>query len=620
MVNPIMSIENQVQVLVTTLNQWNQAYRVGKPIVSDAEFDITEEELRSLAPDHVYFQSTAESGNEKGKPFNHVIPMLSTQKAYLVEEVEAFIVKVKRHQKLTGTTTATIRATPKLDGNAAFYRPQPRVLATRGENGVGTDISWLIDSGLKIVGDINRQGVGEIVISKRYFKEHLSTVFKHPRNVVAGIINSESLSEHAKQALDDGAVELVLYNDIPTASELSVDIFAQCHEIVEESQLESPYPLDGVVYEVVEPQIRESMGSGHHHHHFQIAKKRRGETRTTKVLDVEYNTGRTGVISATLILDPVELSGATISRATTSNYRNYINKGWGIGAEVFITRSGEVVPFCSGTVSPAEVEIIKECPCCKEELTWSESMIDLYCNNEFCRSRLAAQIEYHFKMIGVKGIGEATANALVDGGVVSIECVYNLNLAQWVEHGVASGIAANIMNEVERVQTTPLHDYLYLASFGISDLGRRSSTRLLSEFDLSLIPYIQSQQIESLNGFGSKTANSIRTALVKLEPQITRLKERFHITSTKDRLEQEEKQQAAISHPLKGKVIVFTGKCQRSRSEMEQDAKSKGAIPESRVKKGCNLLVCGLNVGQTKINSASDKGVKVITEEEYWSY
>lgn len=605
-----------INKLVGTLNHANDMFRIGEPIMSDSDFDLLETELKNLDPNNAYFDEISDVtiNQDKSSLFKHVLPMLSTDKAFLEDEVIGWVNKAKSHQAKVGSPTLTIRATSKLDGIASYY--DVGVLATRGQNGYGNNISWMLEQGLVIKGDSESEGVGEIVVRKDYFKQNLAEHFIEARGFVAGIANADELSTFAKKAFADGAIELVRFDNLNNAIEIDADTFLATHLAIEEKLINTIYETDGVVYEVVEPEIRKSMGSGSHHHNYQIAKKRRGEEVETTINDVTEQVGKSGVITPVLELEPVVVGGVTISRVTASNYRNYINKGLGKGAKIKVTRSGDVIPFLTEVIEKKEVSIIDTCPCCEMPVAWSNTETDLLCSNDMCSSRIAQMIKFHFNAVGIKGIGKVIANRLVAHNVSSIEQLYSFTLEQWIEHGVSDGVARNIMAEIERAQQTPLEDYRFLASMGISDLGKGSSKKLLSEYYLAEALSVPASSLINIKGFGEIVSSKVAAVFNVQRDMISRIANMFSLIQTID--ENEKLTNAPVlDNGISRKTFCFTGKCSVPRPQLEQKVIELGGFASSSINKKTDYLVCGEKVGAAKINKAEKNGCKVITEADF---
>ena len=263
----------QIEMLVEKLELYNRAYRLGKPLVSDAEYDSQIEELRELASDHPFLHQVEPEAFSGKREIRHPKAMLSTEKAYTVTALGRFVERVEKCASDHGLPQPTLRLTAKLDGLAA--RDDGEIFATRGNGETGYEISSAFIKGVIAVGG-RGQGLGEIVITNSYFAEHLAAHFEHPRNLVVGIINSDTLNPYARAALAAGAVRFVPYSRLPEWRGSGAELISRLDEIREELEEQTDYPLDGMVAEVVELELREFLGHTDHQYRCQIAIKSKG--------------------------------------------------------------------------------------------------------------------------------------------------------------------------------------------------------------------------------------------------------------------------------------------------------------------------------------------------------
>lgn len=304
------------------------------------------------------------------------------------------------------------------------------------------------------------------------------------------------------------------------------------------------------------------------------------------------------------------MSGATVSNLTGHHAGNVIKHGMGVGAVALCLRSGEVIPFIQSILKPSDnVVIPTHCHCCETELVWAGDFLS--CPNDACEGRVASQLEYLTKMLGIDLIGGKAAEKLAQAG---IDCVGFLSItdSELQAAGFGAGQAANIIAEINRVKAAPIEDFKVLASVGIHTLGRRASKSLLSEYPLGvLLSGISAEQVSALPGFADAKAGFITEGIEKNHALISFLAQFFEqITPSKLVI--------ADNAPLKGLNVVFTGTLSSgSRNEIERNAELLGAKVQSTVNGKTSYLVCGANVGASKTNKAASLGVKVITEAEY---
>lgn len=321
-----------IEDLVEILKKYNEAYRKGKPLVSDLEYDRLLENLRELSPYHPFLLSVEPEKFDTKKEVRHPVPMLSTEKTYTKDGLEKFIARVDKAANEIGIADISFSVTPKLDGLAG--RDDGAMLATRGNGETGYDISNSFNKG--IIPDGGRGlGLGELVIVTSYFEEHLSNEFEHPRNMVVGIISSDTLNEFAKKALQDNMVHFVPYSVLPKWTGSAGELLENIEQITKDLTAKTDYPIDGMVAEVTNEDVKNHMGATAHHYRWQIAIKTKGETAITTVEGIKWQVGRTGNITPVLKIRPVYLSGATIRNVTAHHAGLIQKKHIGAGAKTY---------------------------------------------------------------------------------------------------------------------------------------------------------------------------------------------------------------------------------------------------------------------------------------------
>jgi len=516
--------------LAEQLEAFNEAYRSGKPLIPDAEYDALVEHLRTVAPDHPYLKSVEPEVFSAKRQVRHPMPMLSTEKAYVVEGLRQFVARVHKKAAEMGIDAVEFRVTPKLDGLAA--RDDGQALASRGDGLFGYDITSAFDKGVVAVGG-RGEGLGEIVVSFSYFEEHLADAFEHPRNLVVGIVSSDTVNEAARQALADGAVRFVPYRSLPDWTGSGEDLLANVEELYAELTAVD-YPTDGLVIEVVDERLREALGATSHHYRWQIAYKRRGDTAVTRVDAVTWQVGRTGVLTPVMEVVPVSLSGATIRRVTAHNAERVEKDGIGPGARIEIIRSGEVIPKIEQVLTPSEqVALPQRCPSCGTPLEREGPF--LRCpNSAGCHDQLVQRLHHWFHTIGnADWFGIKTVDRLVDQGASALAKVYDLTVEDYRAMGFGPGQAANLAEAVRLSRSQRLEDWRFLAAFGLPHLGTGDSRRLLQVIPLELLFEASAGQIARIYGFAERTSGDIAAEIAAQADQIVALWQRgFNLERT----------------------------------------------------------------------------------------
>jgi len=603
-----------VEQIVKRLEAYNSAYRDGKPLISDTEYDRLVEELRSVDPFNPFLNRVEPENFKIKREVRHPIPMLSIEKAYSKKELERFVIRVKKEATEIGIEKIFFSVMPKLDGLAG--RDDGNVFASRGNGEIGYEISSAFQKGVYPVGG-RGLGIGEIVILKSYFEEHLSEHFEHPRNLVVGIINSDTLNVFAEKAIQDRAVRFVPYIKLKSRKVAAEDLLNQIEEITEELYRKTDYPIDGMVVSVTDERVRDHMGATAHHYRWQIAVKTKGETAVTTVINVVWQVGRTGNVTPVLEISPVSLSGANIKRVTAHNAGKVKSEKIGPGAEIEIIRSGEVIPKLENVIQPSfPTDFPEKCPSCNSILSWDKDF--LKCTASSCPAQVEQGIFHFFKILGTaEWFGLKTIQKLVSKGYDSLKKIYDMKEEDFLEVGFGPVQAKNLYNALRTSKEKSVEDWRFLAAFGIADLGTGDSRKLLAHYRLKSFGELTREDIIKLHGFGEKTSESIEKGIQKVWGEMQHM---MNLGFNLERTPLEDEREGSDS-PIAGKGIVFTGKMKKgSREDMKAHAGKLGARVQLSVNSKTDYLVCGEKTGAGKIKKAEEVNARVITEEEYFEF
>lgn len=600
------------QKLVADLKSYNEAYRAGNPLISDAEYDELVERLREMDPENPYLQAVEPEDLAGKAKVRHPQPMLSTEKAYTMDALSRWVARVEKEAAGIGVQELTFRVTPKLDGVSG--RNENGEFATRGDGRFGQDIRSAWDKGIVPVGG-KGLGLGEIVVVKSYFADHLSEEFTHPRNMVVGILGADVLNEHAQKALADKVVRFVPYSTLDAwegPAETMLENFDQiCADIVERTD----YPLDGFVVEVTDPDVKARMGATSHHYRWQIAFKHKTETEITTVNQITWQVGRLGAVTPVLEIEPTLLSGATIRRVTAHHAGMVRSREIGPGAQIKIIRSGEVIPKIEDVIQPSDqVELPRQCPVCGTDLIWENDF--LRCTNRDCRAQVEQRISHWFKTLGnADWFGPKAIERMVAGGFDTLEKIYAMTESDFLALEFGPGQARNLADALQISRTNQIEDWRFLAAFGVPSLGRGDARNLLGHVRLEEIPQLTADRIEQIHGFGAVTSKIIADGVAALNGTLQ------HVLDLGFNLERTPLQSdlADLKSPISGKGIVFTGRMLTgNREEMQSHARTLGAKVQTSVSGKTDFLVCGENVGAKKIEKATKLGVTVMNEVDYF--
>lgn len=599
--------------LVARLEAANNAYRNGEALLmSDGEYDALIEQLRSLNPEHPFLQRPEPEADWGAGKVRHAHPMLSTDKAYTHEELCRWLDRVEKAAAEIGVMNQVmIDITPKLDGVAGRY--DQGVLASRGDGYTGNDITHLIGRGL-VMPQIP-PGSGEIVLRQDYFDEHLSEAFEFPRNVVSGAASADTLSPLVEQALADGAMAFVSFGETPYRCVSTQHLREHGVDALRDELLSGfGYPTDGVVLEVVLPTLRDHLGATSHHHRWMLACKTVNETGQTRVTGVTYQVGRTGRVTPVVQIEPIRLSGATISNVTAHHAGRVRDWGIGEGAVIELVRAGEVIPKILNVVEPAEsVTLPQQCPCCASSL---ENKGDfLVCPDIECPDRARARLQHFFDTLGTVDLfGPVACNTLVEHGIRRISQVFDLVAGDYEAMGFGPGQAQNLASEIDACADRAVDDFRVLAAFGLEHLGKGDSKKLLREWPIEVIGERDAEQIESVPGFGALTAGAIAEQMAEVREELAFVLARLNRIEATPRGGDTASSESAIA----GKNIVFTGSMSSgSREAMQKTAEGLGAKCQSSVNAKTDYLVAGEKTGASKLEKAQKHGTEVLSEAEY---
>jgi len=356
------------------------------------------------------------------------------------------------------------------------------------------------------------------------------------------------------------------------------------------------------------------MGSNRKFHRWQIAFKENKDKAHVRVLSITPQVGRTGKITPVAELEPTQLSGATILRATGHHYGLVRDQQLGKGSIIELTRSGLVIPKINKVLKPSEEVIIpNNCPSCGYQLVWDSDF--LICqNHQLCRSQNIGRIEHFFKVLANNdGFGVATIEKLFDQGVDQISKIYQLTFEALTSFGFGDKTSENLLKQLERSKIEEIEDWRFLAAFGVHRLGQGNCENLLRGYPIEEVFDLDEKSIIAIDGFAEQTAGDILQGLTSIKEEFDYLYSLgFNLEKTKLKSELNNSNSLLVD-----KKIVFTGKMSSSRDEMKKHAKSIGIKVLASVNQSTDYLVIGENVGPKKLQFAIDNDIAILKEDEY---
>lgn len=634
--------------LVDILNKWAYEYYVlDKPTVSDKEYDALYDELKRLEEaDGVVFADspTRRVGGEPIKGFEkhtHIQRLFSLDKSVTEEELTAFLTRVKKATKQPPVYTVEY----KFDGltvcltydKGAFVRA-----TTRGNGVIGEDVTAQVLTVKSFPLKISYQGLlevrGEAVMRLSVLEEYNKTAvepLKNARNAVAGAIRNLDPKVTAQRKPDiyfydvnyaSGGEEFsqIEAHDFLVKEGFKVfPYFRICGEEevlsavaeIEKLRREIDVLTDGAVIKVNDFALREDLGYTDKFPRWAMAYKFEAEEVTTLVKDVIWQVGRTGKLTPLALLEPVELGGATVSRATLNNYGDILRKDVKINSRVLVRRSNEVIPEVLGatehTENSKDVEKPTLCPACATVL--EEIGAHLFCPNRLCKPRVVAKLDHYASKnaMNIDGFSESTADTLFDKkGVVNFSDLYRLTAEDFQDlEGFKDKKINNLLTAIEKSKTPSLDAFIF--AIGVEGVGRVAAKDLAGKFgSMENLKKATFEELIEMENIGEITARDI-LAYFSAEENLIEL-ENLEKAGVKP-VWSSEKKEGIFS----GESVVLTGTLVNyKRSEAQKQIEERGGVCQSSVTAKTTLVIAGEEAG-SKLEKAKKLGIKVIDEATF---
>lgn len=629
----ISSVYGKLEPILKTFNHF---YRHGMSLIPNEVYDANKKILEFVDPESGFVTEVESEDNLNEKTVKLPEKMLSTNKAYTEEKIDAWASKLRdTHIKLKGDKLGldtVVRLTPKLDGWAGYKKGDK--LYTRGDGEKGSDISILIERGMKcFYPDINSDGPGEIVVSREWFDKNLTGKYENTRNAIAAAVSSEP-PQIILDGIKGGHITFVSFkgmkgmsclytnvNDgigfmdttisaIKEAFEPENDGFLKLFRPSDDLVALCDFDMDGIVAEAIDEDVKATLGSNNKHHRWQIAFKENDNIVEATVVDIYGQVGRTGNITPVINVDPVTLDGVTVTKATAHNFSIVNEKGIGLGAKILLTRSGKVIPTIVEVIKPSTPYVLETCPCCNADAIMDGK--ELKCTNPHgCEAQLDNSLVHFFDTLGnLDGFGPSTINRMTKAGIRSLPVIYASSVDNFIKAGCGKKTAQNLVDNLELSRKREISDARFLAAFGVPKLGEGRAKKLLSKFTLEDIFDVSAEDISKLKDFGDVTGDVISQGLRDIKELFFKIYDLgFNIKYTNI---------VSDDEVIDDSNIVFTGSfTTMSRKEYEKDAKDNGIKIGSKVTSKTRYLVVGLNPGNSKLKGADKHSIRKLTEEQY---
>ena len=658
-------------------------YVQSNPVLADAEYDALfkklkhlEDQYPELKTDDSPTQRVAIGLSERFPTVSHLVPMLSLDNTYNADDLRDWH---ERCSEFAGTTEIEYCVEPKYDGASISLVYEKNKLtrgATRGDGVMGEDITINIRQikAIPLSASFEKFGIdqveirGEVVIHKKDFeainKERIAeglSPLANPRNSASGTLRILDPTEVRKRKLNAVLYHISFYaqsqnvtgevyehtraNELhshyqslqwlynlgfPTpAREMKVfktidEVIQYCHEF-EGKRDDLAFEVDGLVIKVNDFAMQDKMGMTSHHPRWAVAYKFKARQSTSKLRKVEFQVGRTGVITPVAKIDPVGIGGVTVTSISLFNEDVVREKDLRIGDTVLVERAGDVIPYIVKpfaelrTGEEIEIQFPESCPACNEKLEKQEDLAAWRCINANCPVQVAERL-MHFASkdaMDIRSLGSANVQKFFDLGLLKdIPGIYNLDWSKIrTMEGFGEKSVLNLQQAIENSKKQPLNRLIF--GLGIRYVGETTAKTLASAIaDIRELYDWDAEKLCTLEDVGPKVAGSVAHFFSHEENR--HMIDRLGEAGVNLLNEKKNQQQEAGEQPLAGKSFLFTGTLnQLKRSDAEAMVEQKGGSILGSVSAKLNYLVVGADAG-SKLEKAKKLGtVSILTEDEF---
>jgi len=659
------SIQNTIQSLREELNLHNHNYYVlDNPTISDYDFDIKLKELQDLENKHPEFfdenSPTQRVGGMITKNFNtitHKNRMYSLDNSYSKEDVLDW---EKRIQKILGDVPLEYTCELKYDGasiSMTYEHGKLKRAVTRGDGFQGDEVTNNIKTirsvPLQLKGDYpdNFEIRGEIILPLEGFAkmnqeliESGETPYSNPRNTASGSLKLQDSAEVAKRPLD-----CLLYtfigNDVKFATHFeslekarnfgfkvpkeaklvkSIDEVFEFIEYWNVHRQDLPYETDGVVVKVNNLHLQEELGYTAKAPRWAIAYKFKAEQVSTKLNSISYQVGRTGAITPVANLEPVQLAGTIVKRASLHNADQIEKLDIRVGDEVFVEKGGEIIPkiigvdFTKRSLDLLPTVYITNCPECQTELIRKEGEAQHYCPNFYgCPPQIIGRIQHYIsrKAMDIEGLGGETVALLFNNNLVqNYADLYDLTVSQVIPlERMAQKSAENLVNGIEKSKEVPFERVLF--ALGIRYVGETVAKKLAKHYqNIDNLRNASLMDLILVDEIGERIAQSVVEFFENNENQIIiqRLKDYGVQLETKTVFNPD------ATDKLAGKAFVVSGVFTKlNRDDLKKAIEDNGGKVGSSISAKTDFVIAGDNMGPAKLEKATKLNVAIISEDDF---
>ena len=646
--NMVTEMKNLIQKLEAASDAY---YLNDNPIMSDKEYDDLMDQLERMEQESGIVMSNSPLHKVQGKllsgleKIKHSKPMLSANKTKDMVEVGKFIIKNPTVQswKLDGLTIV-----------CRYEKGEFKQAITRGSGDFGEDVTeafrHCMNLPLKLSKPVDLETRGECVISWDNFKkinEKLEIPYSHPRNLAAGSVRCLDTNIAKERYLEYKVFELVSINgehmDVLESFEelkrLGFDVvehqlvtFDNYREVDEKyfNPEEYDWPVDGTIYKYCSYEYGEQLGMTAHHSLNLLARKWENETYETTLKEIQWQVGKTGVITPIAVFNPVEIEGSTVSKATVHNASILTKLDLRPGDTITVYKANQIIPAIDKNLSEpyhtsSYLELPSHCPICggTTEVKRDNEAAILVCTNEDCQGKLLGKLSHAVSKnaLDIVGLSDSTLEFLIEKKWMSdLRDLFRLKLvaSEWAkEPGFGKKSVMKLLEQIEEKRNIRMENFLYAQSIPL--IGRTASKDIakfcngdIEEF-CNIMSSGGARKFTKIDGFGETMYESLVSWMDKHWVEFLALKEEFNFVN-------ETKQSSGKD--LSGKVFVITGSLNHfnNRDELKNMLESMNAKVSGSVGAKTFALICNEDAGSSKSKKAKALGVQVWTEDELLAY
>lgn len=650
-------VYHKIDKLRNQIKKYNEAYyQKDSPLVDDATFDKLFLELKELEekypdykPEEKLTNKVSGERSKKFKEHKHTYRLYSLDNSNNLDELKKWVKKTIKD--LGETRNISFVAELKIDGLACaltYKKGELEIGSTRGDGFIGEDITknllTITDIPHKLPQPLDIDVRGEVYMPISSFEKlneqqtlNNEKLFANPRNAASGSLrqlNSEITKKRNLKFFSYAAI-IESQNNIKTHYEtldllqslgFSVNrnkkLCKNVEEIIEfcnfweNERFKLDYATDGIVIKVNELNFEEDLGYTSRAPKWATAYKFPPEKVWTKLLDIEYNIGKTGAITPVAIMQPVSLGGTIVKRASLHNFDEIKRLDLSIGDKVLVKKAAEIIPKVIGANHTGDIipiDLPQKCPSCNALLNKPENEVNFYCSNIFCPQQIIAKLEFFASKSGmdIDGMGSQIVRQLYNLGLIkTYDDFYKLKYDDFLKLNlVKEKTATNLLNAINKSKNTTLAKFL--TALSIKHVGKETALLIVSEFNtLDKIENATFEQLAQIQGIGDKIAKSIYEWF----------KNDYNLNIVKNMLQLgitfEETTNTSISDKFKDKTFVITGTLSQKRTYYEEKIKENGGKVSSQVSKNTSYLLCGENPG-SKYDKALNLHVIILDENEF---